>query len=39
MQEMNKILALPSEEWSNFFKELSIEETKDLMESLKEIGE
>lgn len=39
MTEIDKILALPSEEWEKFFKGLSIEETKSLVEIIQKIGE
>ena len=39
MTEIDRILALPDEEWENFFKGLSIEETKALIETIQKIGE
>jgi hypothetical protein len=39
MTEIDKILALPPEEWENFFRGLSIEETKSLIEVIQKIGE
>lgn len=39
MTELDELIALPNEEWENFFKGLSIEETKSLIEIIQRIGE
>lgn len=39
MNEIDKILALPDDEWEQFFKGLTIEETKSLIDAIQKLGE
>jgi len=39
MNEIDRILSITEEEWEDFFKGLTIEETKSLIDAIERLGE